>query len=168
MRVRIPASVRPREDPPLVSRMARNARADSVARAARGLSQATRGDGAESVLAWYIWIPQRQAVLPVVLLLLSLADALALRQCFFTYQPGHRVSQRQGGQFHCLPRRCAGYATPSISGSMGVVGCHVSPPSPAYQQHGRHCAPVGSRACARRAIGPGFDPPRGRSSAGRP
>ncbi len=168
MRVRIPASVRSREDPSLVSRMARNGRADSVARAARGLSQATRGDGAESVLAWYIWIPQRQAVLPVVLLLLSLADALALRQCFFTYQPGHRVSQRQGGQFHCLPRRCAGYATPSISGSMGVVGCQVSPPSPAYQQHGRRCAPVGSRACARRAIGPGFDPPRGRSSAGRP
>lgn len=168
MRVRIPAFVRSREDPSLVSRMIRNARTDSVARAARGLSQATRGDGAESMLAWYIWIPQRQTVLPVVLLLLSPADALALCQCFFTNQPRHRISQRQGCEFHRLPRRRAGYATPSISGSMGVVGSHVSPPSPAYQQHGRHCAPVGSRAFARRAIGPGFDPPRGRSSAGRP
>ena len=162
MRVRLPASAKAREDPSLVSRMARNARADSVARPARGLSRATRGDGAESMLAWYIRVPQRQAVLPVVYLLLSLADALALCQCFFTNQPGHRICQGQGRQFHRLPCRRAGYATPSIPGSMGVVGCHVSPPSPADQQHGRRCAPGGSRACARRGTGLGFDPPRGR------
>lgn len=60
------------------------------------------------MLAWYIRVPQRQAVLPVVLLLLSLADALALRHCFFTNQPGHCISQRQCCEFHGLPRRCAG------------------------------------------------------------
>lgn len=162
MRVRIPALVRSREDPSLVSRMTRNAKADSVARSARGLSQATRGDGAESMLAWYIWIPQRQTVLPVVVLLLSLADALSLCQCFLAYQPRHCIGQRKCRKLHGSPRGCAGYATPSILRSTGVVRTHVSPPSPAAQPHGTHCAPSGSRACAPRAKGLGFDLPRER------